>query len=254
MRSLAIALAGLLLHSAAMAGDVTVFAAASMTEALEKIAGQFKSETGLTPSLSFAGSSVLARQIRRGAPADVMVSANRAWMEHLVEGNALSEGDRKIIAGNRLVLIARAEDETAATSLESALRDQDARIAVGDPDHVPVGIYARQALSKLGLWDLVGNRITPSGSTRSALAFVQRGATRYGIVYRTDALAFPDVKIVAVIPPETHDPISYETAVTFQGKALNKKNSLLFFSYLTSPAASRILSDAGFQPCKVGGC
>lgn len=254
MRTLAMLVAGLLSCTSVQAGDVTVFAAASLTEVVNRLAGKFTENTGLNTVVSFAGSSVLARQIRRGAPADVMISANAAWMEHLAEAGALAADLHSTIAGNRLALITRADDLNAATTVDAVMKEEVSRIAIGDPDHVPVGIYARQALKALGFWKMLGGRVTPSGNTRSALAFVQRGAVRYGIVYRTDALAFDDVRVVAEIPATSHDPIEYQAAVTQHGETSNKADAVRFYQYLSSPDAMAILGEAGFLPCRQGGC
>lgn len=254
MRTLIILVAGLLLATPVKAADVTVFAAASLTEVMEEVADRFKKSTRLRSTLSFAGSSVLARQIRQGAPADVMVSANREWMDHLEDGNALSRGTRQPIAGNRLVLIARADDTDVPDSFDGILADAGTRLAVGDPDHVPVGIYTRQALTELGHWDDLRRRIAPAGNTRSALAFVQRGAARYGIVYATDAKAFQNVRVIMDIPTDTHDPILYEAAITFQGQALNRENATRFFEFLKSPEAMAVFEKAGFSLCTDNNC
>ena len=250
----ALAVSAFLLVSPARATDVTIFAAASLTEVMEEITDRFKKKTRLRSALSFAGSSVLARQIRQGAPADVMVSANREWMDHLEDGNALARGTRIPIAGNRLVIVTRADNAEAPDSLEGIVLDTGARVAVGDPDHVPVGIYTRQALTELEQWDALRTRIAPAGNTRSALAFVQRGAARYGIVYATDAQAFPDVRVIYEIPTDTHDPILYEAAITFQGQALNRENATRFFEFLNSPEALEVFAGAGFSLCNNDNC
>lgn len=253
MRALAAFLAALLFQTAAMAADLTIFAAASLTEAVTAMAERFEDETGIDLAVSFAGSSVLARQVRQGAPADVMISANRSWMDHLEEGNALSSGTRTYIAANRLVVVAG--PGARAGSLAEIADDPEARVAIGDPDHVPVGIYARQALQQLGHWPRISQRIIPAGSTRSAVAFIQRGAAGYGMVYRTDALAFPELRIVQEIAAEHHDPIRYEAAITFQGTALNEANAQAFMRFLMSHSAARILGNFGFIPCRTpDGC
>lgn len=253
MRVLAAFVAALLFQTAAMAADLTVFAAASLTEAVTAMAEGFEDETGIDLAVSFAGSSVLARQVRQGAPADVMISANRNWMDHLQDGNALASGTRTFIAANRLVVVAG--PGARAASLAEIADDPEARVAIGDPDHVPVGLYARQALQQLGHWPRISQRIVPAGSTRSAVAFVQRGAAGYGMVYRTDALAFPELRVVQEIGPERHDPIRYEAAITFQGAALNEANARAFMQFLISPPAARTLGDYGFIPCRTpDGC
>jgi molybdate transport system substrate-binding protein len=254
MRMLAALITGLLLQTSANASDLTVFAAASLTEVMEDVSDRFEATTGLDVALSFAGSSVLARQIRSGAPADIMVSANRIWMDYLDQAGGLAAGTRRVIAGNVLTLVTRRADEMAAVNLQDALDDGNARFALGDPDHVPVGIYARQSLTALGLWAAIGPRLVLSSSTRSAVAFVQRGAARYGIAYRTDALAFRDVHAVADFPISTHDPIRYEAAMTALAEMRNAENALKFMDYLASSSAKELLQKAGFTICKSGKC
>ncbi|WP_416896893.1 MAG: molybdate ABC transporter substrate-binding protein [Minwuia sp.] len=245
----------LVLCTGARAADVTVFAAASLTEVIGDIADAFEDRTGLDVEISFAGSSVLARQIRRGAPADVIVSANTDWIDYLEDGNAIIARSRRVFAGNRLALVTREDNAEAAPSLAALAADPDfGLLAIGDPDHVPVGTYAKEALLELGLWERLSERAVRAGNTRAAMAYVQRAAAGYGIVYRTDALAFSGIRIIELLPAETHDPIRYEAAITFQGNALNGENARLFLAALLSPEAAGILGKAGFSTCPEDGC
>jgi len=232
---------------------LTIFAASSLTEVVDAIADSFSDRTGTRVKISYAGSSVLARQVRRGAPADIVISANTDWMDRLEDGNAILADSRTVIASNRLVLVTRTDHEGPA-DLAAVAVDPAARVAVGNPSHVPVGIYARQSLEELGYWDALSGRITPAGSTRSAVNFVLRGAVDYGIVYRTDALAFPGLRVLQELPADTHDPVRYEAAMTFQGSALNKVTSLAFMSFLETPETVAILAKAGFLPCADTNC
>lgn len=254
MRALAAFIAALFLQSAAMAADLTIFAAASLTDVMTRIGEEFGEQTGARVAISFAGSSVLARQIERGAPADVMISANRRWIDYLESGGHLAARSRRVIAGNRLVLIARSDD--SLQSLDPAHIDlaTDDRIAVGDPGHVPVGIYARQALEATGQWEKLSSQLIPAASTRAAVAFVQRGAVRFGIAYRSDALAFPGIRELAAFPTDAHDPIRYEAAATRRGSERNRETALAFLSFLTSHEAGNVFRAFGLRPCLDGDC
>jgi molybdate transport system substrate-binding protein len=198
---------------------VTVFAAASLSDVLQTVAQQWpKGRTRLR--CSFAASATLARQIELGAPADVFISADEAWMDHLAARGLIDTGSRRVFASNRLVVV-RAGAPAALQPSESitALRDallagaRDARIATGDPTHVPVGRYARAALQRLGLWDDVNARLVRADNVRSALAFVERGEAAAGIVYATDARVAKGLHIAARFPAHSHPPIVYPAAL-----------------------------------------
>ncbi len=192
---------------------LTVFAAASLTEALEELLAAHEAATGQPVRASYAASSTLARQIEAGAPADLLLSANIAWMDRLAAAGLLAPDTRADIAANRLVVVAPdgqppAEDD-AATILDTGTD----RIAVGDPDHVPAGIYARTALETMSLWDRLAPRLARADNTRAALALVALGEAPLGIVYATDARVEPRVRVVAEIPAEAHPPIRYPAAI-----------------------------------------
>ncbi|GMG84269.1 molybdate ABC transporter substrate-binding protein [Paralimibaculum aggregatum] len=193
------------------AEPLTVFAAASLTDALEEIAAAHAAETGRRPRLAFAASSTLARQIEAGAPADLFLSANARWMDRLEAKGLLAPGTRRDIAGNRLVLVGPAG--TAPAPAAALLAAATGRIALGDPDHVPAGIYARAALEHLGLWDRLAPRLARADNTRAALALVARGETPLGIVYASDALVAPDLAVLAEMPADSHPPIRYPAAI-----------------------------------------
>ncbi|WP_417519960.1 molybdate ABC transporter substrate-binding protein [Minwuia sp.] len=253
MRGILICLAGVLLATSVSARELTIFAASSMTEVVDTLAERFQRETRIRVKVSYAGSSVLARQIRRGAPADMIISANTDWIDRLEDGNAIVRNSRRIIATNRLVLVARADDADAPDTIDAAMQaDDQVLLAIADPSHVPAGQYTRQALTRLGYWNQVSERTIHAGNVRSAIAFLQRRAARFGIAYRTDALAFQDIREIAAFPADSHAPILYETAVTFQGQALNRENVARFMDYLHSDVGLRVMSDAGFIPCPDG--
>jgi molybdate transport system substrate-binding protein len=229
------------------AHTVLVFAAASLTDALEEVDRAFTDQTQVPVKASFAASSVLARQIESGAPAEVFLSADVEWMDYLEQRHLLAAGSRHDLLGNRLVLIAPA-DSTVRVSLGPHLNLSQAlgtgRLAMGDPDSVPAGLYARAALEKLGVWSQVSSRVAPAENVRAALAFVARGEAPLGIVYRTDALAEKRVRIVDVFPESTHPPIKYPVALlTHSGP-----EAAQLIEFLRSARARQIFGRHGFQP------
>lgn len=194
--------------------DVLVFAAASLQEVMDEAATGWQAVSGQRVRVSYAGSAALARQVERGAPADVFVSADQAWMDYLLARGQVDPASRFDLAGNSLVLVApRAAGPLALEpgALAAAL-GQRGRLAVAETTNVPAGRYARQALSSTGLWKEVEGRLAESDSVRAALAFVARGEAPLGIVYATDARVEPRVVVVARFPAGSHDPVSYPVA------------------------------------------
>ncbi len=221
-------LAGLLLvlaGSVAQAAErvVTVFAASSLTDVLEEIGKVYSEETRVPVRFSFAASSALARQVESGSPADAFVSADQDWMNYLAERKLIKPETRANIVTNSLVLVAPADSRISIKvapkfKLAQALGEKG-RIATGDPASVPVGKYAKAALTNLGVWDSVAERIVPAENVRSALNFVALGETPLGIVYATDAKGNAKVRVVDTFPASSHDPITYPAAVTTRGGA-----------------------------------
>ncbi|NBB68764.1 MAG: molybdate ABC transporter substrate-binding protein [Alphaproteobacteria bacterium] len=227
---------------------VTVFAAASLTDAVERIAELYEAETGAAVRLSFAASSTLARQITAGAPAEIYLSANERWMDHVEDAGLIEPETRVSALGNRLVLIAPADSALDRVTVDAgldlaALVDDGARIAMADPAHTPVGLYAREALRTLGLWGDAAPRLARTAEVRAAVALVASGEAPLGVVYATDAVVTPAVKVVGRIPPETHTPISYPFAI-LEGAATPAVEA--FFAYLRGPEARAVFEDAGF--------
>lgn len=195
--------------------DVLVFAAASTNEAMTEAAAAFKEQTGIPVVTSFGSSSTLAKQIEQGAPAQVFLSANVEWADYLEKANALKAGGRVDYLGNALVLVAPAGSKAvdlAATPIATLLNG--GRLAVGDPDHVPAGQYAKKALTALKQWEGLEPQLARASDVRGALALVQRGEAPYGIVYSTDAASLKDVAIVATFPADSHPKIVYPLALT----------------------------------------
>ena len=219
--------------------DVRVFAAASLAESLTQLAQDFEAETGTPVSLTFAGSAVLARQILAGAPADVFVSANVAWMEALVEAEAIAPASRVMLLSNALVLIAPAPAAPLdVQALPEALGS--GRLAMALVDAVPAGIYGRAALDALGLWESLAPRVAQADNVRAALALVAVRAAPFGIVYATDALADPRVAVVAEFPEAVTGPILYPAA------RIAGAEDAGFLAYLQDARARDVFEAAGF--------
>ena len=199
---------------------IVVFAAASLKGALDDVAGAFKATSGQSATVSYAGTSTLARQIELGAPADVFVSANADWVDQLENDGLLRPGSRRTIMGNRLVLVAPlgSIDPIALdqkTDLRTLLGD-DGRLAIANTTAVPAGLYGKAALTELGLWDQIADVRVETDDVRAALAFVARGEAPLGVVYATDAAAEPAVEVAAVFPADSHPPIRYHAAIPLQ--------------------------------------
>ncbi len=223
--------------------DVLVFAAASLKTALDDVAREWRTTTGTRPVISYAGTSTLARQIVGGAPADMFVSANREWMD-LLDGKGLIRREtRRDLVGNRLVLIAHGPKAATVEIAGLGRRLRDGRLAMALVDAVPAGIYGRQALTALGIWDAVAPRVAQADNVRAALAFVARGEAPFGIVYATDAAASNAVSITAVFPPASHQPIVYPAAMT-AGDAGPAAEA--FFAHLFSAPARLVFRRHGF--------
>jgi molybdate transport system substrate-binding protein len=230
------------------APSVTVFAAASLGDVLQALARRW-ADRAPALRLSFAASSTLARQIEQGAPADIFISADEAWMDYLARRGRIDAASRRVLATNRLVVV-RAGPPRAGEPPEdvAALRgallagEPDARIATGDPAHVPVGLYAEAALRRLGLWSAVDPRLVRADNVRSALAFVERGEAAAGIVYATDARVARGLHIAARFPAASHAPIRYPAALV-AGAAPAAREVL---ARLFAPEAQTALREAGF--------
>ena len=230
---------------AARAADVTVFAAASLSDALNEIGKSWQQKTGHSAAFSFAASSVLARQIENSAGADVFLSADSEWMDYLDSRGLIAHGTRKNLLGNHLVLVAPAGSSAALAiaphfDLLGALGG--GRLAIADPDSVPAGKYAKASLTSLGVWNAVVDHLALAENVRVALAYVARGEAPLGIVYATDALSEPKVRIVGTFPDNSHPPIVYLAALTKDAKPLAKA----FLDYLDGADARAVFRKDGF--------
>lgn len=226
--------------------DLMVLAASSLTDAMDEVGPAFTAATHRGVKLSYAASSALARQIEAGAPADVFICADTDWMDYLQTRNLIDTASRHNVLGNRLVLISPA-DSTVTVRIKPhfalAKLLGSGRLATGNPDAVPVGKYAKMALTHLGVWSEVQDKIAPADNVRAALALVARGEAPLGIVYRTDALIEKQVRIVADFPASSHDPIIYPAATT----AHARDGAADFVKFLSSPTAQAIFARYGFD-------
>ena len=235
---------------------LTVFAAASLKGAMMAAISEFETQqpdSGIR--LSVAASSTLARQIEAGAPADIYASANLLWAEYLAGQGMLVPGWRSDWLGNRLVLIATGGD-VVITVMPHELRADERlidklpegeRLAVGDPEHVPVGRYARAALESLGQWDALRPRLAPTADTLATIALVGTGVAPLGIAYGSDALLSERVRVVAYFPDSSHPPIRYSLGLIDRQDGQQNELAQAFFDFLQTPSAMRIFADHGFR-------
>lgn len=232
------------LATPALAGEVVVFAAASLKNALDPIAADFQTATGHTVTISYAGSNALAQQILQGAPADIFLSAATNWMDE-VEKAALTTA-RKDLLGNSLILIAHGKDAapvdiTPQLDLPTLLNG--GKLSMAMVDAVPAGQYGKEALQSLGLWDAVAPSVAQSENVRAALALVAQGEAPLGIVYATDATAEDNVTILGTFPPDSHTPITYPAALLTNAQ---DDADRAFFDALSSPEAAATFTAQGF--------
>jgi molybdate transport system substrate-binding protein len=229
--------------------DITMLAAASLTNALEEIGQRYRAETGGNVVFSFASSSALAKQIEAGSPAQIFASADEKWMDYLAERNLIEPDTRISPIGNSLVLIVPADSPATEITIDSSLDlatllGADGRLSVGDPDHVPAGGYAREALEALGLWAAAEPRLARAEDVRAALVLVERGEAPAGIVYATDAAISTGVRVIGIFPAASHSPITYPFAIV---AGQNGADAAAFFGYVTGPAGLEIFRKHGFS-------
>ena len=225
--------------------SLLVFAAASLTEVCASLGEAFESQEGVPVTFSFAGTSALARQIDRGAPAHVILSAHHDWILFLQERHRVT-AEPTVFASNQLAVVTPAEtslvlDPSPEFDIAASF---DGRIALADPDHVPAGRYAREALVSLGWWSELEGRLAIGHSVRAAFGYVERGACEVGVVYATDARLSDDVRIAAYLPDSLHTRIEYTAAVVGSQREDEAK---AFVSFLKNEQAAKIIVDSGFR-------
>ena len=227
----------------------TVFAAASLTDAMRALGQAWAARGHPAPRFSFAASSALARQIEQGAPADIFASADEPWMDYVQERGLIVNETRVSPLANALVLIAPADSRQAPVTIArdtdlAALLGANGRIATGDPSNVPVGRYARAALTWMGGWDALGPRIARADNVRSALLLMERGEAPLGIVYATDAAASRGVKVIGTFPAGSHEPVTYPFALA--RRAAGNDEARAFLAFATGPESAPTWRRFGF--------
>lgn len=244
-RLVAVALATALVQPVT-AEEVTVFAAASLKNALDAVAADWQAASGNTVTISYAGSNALAKQIMEGAPADIYVSAAENWMDEVEKAGLVAPGTRKDLLGNTLVLVAAGKDakpvEIAPGFDLKGLLGED-KLAMALVDSVPAGQYGKAALTSLGVWDAVEPSVAQAENVRAALALVSTGEAPFGIVYASDAVSDPGVTVVGTFPDDSHKPILYPAAL-LTGAADDADRA--FFETLSSAAAAAKFTEQGF--------
>jgi len=241
-----IGVAAAIFSAVAAAADVTVFAAASLKEAMDGQARQFEASTGNKVIISYGASNALAKQIEAGAPADAFISADLEWMDYVDQRRLLMPDTRTNLLRNALVLIAPASSKSALRigpnfGLAEALGQE--KLAMANPDSVPAGKYGRAALDKLGVWSGVEKQVARAENVRAALALVSRGEAPFGIVYSTDALSDKGVRIVDTFPPDSYPPIVYPVALLATSKSPAAKPLL---DFVRAPSARSTWERYGF--------
>jgi molybdate transport system substrate-binding protein len=226
--------------------DTTVFAAASLKEALDQLVADFRQRAKGKVTVSYAASSALAQQIVKGAPVDLFLSADLDWMDYVEKKGLVRKGSRVNLLTNRLVLVAPKDTKASFTigpkfPLASLIGDR--RLAMADPDYVPAGKYGRAALEKLGVWQEVSGKIARGENVRAALAFVARGEAPFGIVYRTDVLAEPGVRIAGEFAQDLYPPIIYPAAIMATSRSAE---AAALLAHLRSPTARVVWERHGF--------
>ena len=231
--------------TAAAAETITVFAAASMKNALDEVGRAYEAQTGVRVRVAYAATSAIARQVEQGAPADIFVSADAQWMDYLAERRLIVAASRRDLLTTRLALIAPAGSRTSlriGRGMPLAQAMGDRRLAVAAAE-VPAGRYARDALSALGVWPSVSRRLIEAENVRSALQYVARGEAAFGVVYETDARVEPKVRGVGVFPAGSHAPIVYPAAIVAGSR---NKDAAGFLAFMSSARAGRIFQGYGF--------
>jgi molybdate transport system substrate-binding protein len=225
--------------------SLTVFAASSLTDSMKAVAAAYQAKTGTKVTLSFGGSNTLAQQIEQGASADLFMSADSDWMDFLQKNNRIANDTRRNLLGNRLVLIGGSQSKPLAIAPKFDLAGAlgGSRLALADPNSVPAGKYGKAALTALGVWDSVADKLAPAENVRVALEYVSRGESPYGIVYETDARVDSGVHVVGAFPENTHPPIVYPVALTKNAAPAAKD----FLAYLSGPESKAIFEKAGFS-------
>jgi molybdate transport system substrate-binding protein len=230
------------------ATDLNVFAAASLSDALKEIANTYESSTGDRLHFNLGASSTLALQIRQGAPADVFFSADEAKMDNLAKAGLIVADTRRSLLSNTLVIVVNADSGAAIAAPADLAKSAVSRIALGEPETVPAGVYAKAYLRKTGLWEKIVDKVVPTENVRACLAAVASGDADAGIVYKTDALISKKVRVACEIPAVEGPEISYPVAVLKESE--HPDAARRFITYLESPGARSVFTKYGFLPAR----
>lgn len=234
-------------HALADEGKITVFAAASLTNAMQDIAAVYKKRKTSRWSRRLPPRPRWPARLKRGAPADLFISADQKWMDYAVEKKSVDTATRETLLGNSLVVVAPANSKQGDIAINKQTDWtrllNGGRLAVGDPEHVPAGIYAKEALQKLGAWETLSPKLAPAEDVRGALALVERNEAPLGIVYGSDAVASKGVKVVGTFPEDSHKKVEYPVAIVDGHK---NASVTAFVDYLKGPEASAIFKRYGF--------
>jgi molybdate transport system substrate-binding protein len=241
------------LSAAAQTDRLLIFAAASLKNAMDGVATAYEKDHDVDVRVNYAGSSTLARQIERGAPADLFISANQVWMDRLEANDRIDKASRIDLLANALVLVAPADSDVTLTigprfPIVESLGNE--YLAMANTDSVPAGIYGRQALTSLGVWAPLSKQVAQVNNVRAALALVARGETPLGVVYSSDAVAEDDVRVVDIFAADSHDPIVYPAAIL---EGVDNPQAEPFMAYLQGEVAARIFEQWGFTLARHGG-
>jgi molybdate transport system substrate-binding protein len=238
-------------HAQAEGGDLVVFAAASLKNALDDVNKQWQKDTGNSAKISYAGTSALAKQLEQGAPAQLFISADIRWMDYVEKKDLIRKETRSNLLGNRIVLIAP-KDKAKGKALDIkpgfdlAKTIGEGRLAMANVEAVPAGRYGKASLQKLGLWASVSGKLAQAENVRAALLLVSRGEAPAGIVYRTDAASDKGVTIIGTFPQDTHPPIIYPIALTTSAGP----DAAAFLAYMKSAKAKPLFEAQGFTVLK----
>ena len=225
--------------------ELIIFSAMSLTDVLTEVSEHFGAVRNVKVYCNFAGSATLQRQIEKGAPADVFISASPKQIDALQQKGLIDKDSRRSILSNRLVLVAPVNSSLSVTDVELLAQDSIRRIAIGEPNSVPAGIYGREALTHFGVWTAIQPKLIPSADVRSTLAYVESGEVDVGIVYQTDARLSKTVKVVYQFPRSSHSPIVYP-AVTIRNTG-HKVLAQAFLDYLQTAEVAAIFEKYGFS-------
>ena len=228
--------------------ELVIFGAMSLTDALTEVCQRFGEAQNVKVYCNFASSSTLQRQIEKGAPADVFIAASPKQIDALQQKGLINGSSRRAILNNRLVLIAPVDSSLSIADVRMLTQDSIRRIAIGEPNSVPAGIYGKEALTHLGVWTAVQPKLIPSADVRSALAYVESGEVDVGIVYQTDAGLTQKIRVIYQFPDSSHSPIVYPAAVL--RNAGHKDRAQAFLEYLQTAEITAIFEKYGFSVVK----